>query len=174
MKITEQCRRVLYHTDLLSEPRRQRRHLRADLSTTGTKITPKQRQAEYREEQQREEEVRIRRQMTDDPVQCMDLVLKWRNSSYEKLGEIIGCSDRTIRRMVRGETPPNKKMAVKICFILNLPPSVSGKLLNTLSTASLSAYYGSEDQWLDEALHVKYLEPLPAVERYLAPYHVEL
>jgi hypothetical protein len=132
--------------------------------------TPK-RQAEYRQ-QQREEEVRIRRQMTDDPVQCMDLVLKWRNSSYEKLGEIIGCSDRTIRRMVRAETPPNKKMAVKICFILNLPPSISGKLLDVLH-CSLSLIT-SEEQWLDEALHVKYMEPLSAVERYLAPYNVQL
>lgn len=132
--------------------------------------TPK-RQAEYRQ-QQREEEVRIRRQMTDDPVQCMDLVLKWRNSSYEKLGEIIGCSDRTIRRMVRAETPPNKKMAVKICFILNLPPSISGKLLNVLHCDL--KLITSEEQWLDEALHVKYMEPLSAVERYLAPYNVQL
>jgi transcriptional regulator with XRE-family HTH domain len=137
----------------------------------GYENSPQQRQVEYREEQ-RKEEVRIRKQMTDDPVQCMDLVLKWRNSSYEKLGKIIGCSERTIRRMVHGETPPNKKMAVKICFILNLPPSVSGKLLNTLHCDL--TLITEEEQWLDEALHVKYMEPLSAVKRYLAPYHIEL
>ena len=137
----------------------------------GYENAPQNRQVEYRQNQ-RKEEVRIRKQMTDDPVQCMDLVLEWRNSSYKKIGKIFGCSDRTIRRMVHGETPPNKKMAVKICFVLNLPPSISGKLLDVLH-CKLSPVK-EEEQWLDEALHVKYMEPLSAVEHYLAPYNVKL
>jgi DNA-binding XRE family transcriptional regulator len=137
----------------------------------GYENAPQKRQVEYRKKEQAET-LKIRKKMTDDPVQCMELVLHWRGSSYEKLGKTIGCSDRTIRRMVHGETPPNKKMAVKICFILNLPPAISGKLLDVLH-CSLS-FITLEDQWLDEALHIKYMEPLSAVERYLAPYDVKL
>ena len=31
---------------------------------------------------QQEEEIAIRRQMTDDPEQCMDLLMKWRGMKY--------------------------------------------------------------------------------------------
>lgn len=119
-----------------------------------------------------EEAVAIRKQMTDDPEQCMELILKWRNRTYTDLGDAIDRNPRTISRTVKGETSPQVDTAVLICFELNLPPMISEKLLEVLGCKlSITKI---EHQWINEALHLKYPEPLWAVREYLEQYGVEI
>lgn len=137
----------------------------------GYQNAPQERQVAMRKKQQAEW-LEIRRQMTDDPEQCMELLLKWRNMKYTDLGDLIERNPKTISRIVKGETDPNLNTAVLICFGMNLPPVISDKLLDVLDCKLKPM--NPEHQWISEALHMKYPEPLWAVRDYLRQYDVEL
>ena len=121
---------------------------------------------------QQEEEIAIRRQMTDDPEQCMDLLMKWRGMKYTDLGDAIDRAPNTISRTVKGETTPKVETAALICFGMHLPPCISFKLMEVLrcplSPVNLA------HQWISEALYIKYPEPIWEIREYLAPYGVEI
>lgn len=137
----------------------------------GYQNAPPERQIAMRKKQQ-EEWLNIRKQMTDDPEQCMELLLDWRNMKYTDLGDLIDRDPKTISRTVKGKTAPNLNTAVLICFGLNLPPMISEKLLDVLGCKLKP--FDPEHQWISEALHVKYPEPLWAVKEYLEQYDVAI
>lgn len=129
-------------------------------------------QADYRKKVQ-EEELAIRKQMTDDPEQCMELLLDWRKTNYTELGAEIGRDPKTISRTVRGTTTPSVETAALICFGLHLSPILSDKLMEVLHCPVRNSM-NTAHQWINEALHVKYPEPIWAVQEYLAQYGVTL
>lgn len=137
----------------------------------GYQNAPQSRQVEMRKKQQAEW-LEIRRQMTDDPEQCMDLLLDWRGMKYTDLGDAIDRDPKTISRTVKGTTNPSVETAVLICFGMNLPPVISEKLLDVLNCKLKPM--NPEHQWISEALHMKYPEPLWAVREYLEPYGVTI
>ena len=137
----------------------------------GYQNAPPERQIAMRKKQQ-EEWLNIRKQMTDDPEQCMELLLDWRNMKYTDLGDLIDRDPKTISRIVKGKTAPNLNTAVLICFGLNLPPMISEKLLDVLGCKLKP--FDPEHQWISEALHVKYPEPLWVVKEYLEQHDVAI
>ena len=138
----------------------------------GYQNAPQQRQVAMRKKQQ-EEELAIRRQMTDDAEQCMELLLKWRGMNYKDLGEVIKRNPKTISRTVQGVTKPTPETGALICFGLHLPPLISTKLLDVLG-CPLNPMRNPDHQWINEALYIKYPEPIDAIREYLAPYGVEI
>lgn len=137
----------------------------------GYQNAPQERQVALRTKQQ-EEYIAIRKQMTDDPEQCMKLLLDWRDMKYTDLGDAIDRDPKTISRTIRGETAPSVETAALVCFGLQLPPILSEKLLEVLNCKLQPMKM--EHQWIKEALLLKYPEPLWAIQEYLAPYGVEL
>lgn len=137
----------------------------------GYQNAPQERQVAMRKKQQ-EEDLAIRKQMTDDPEQCMDLLLKWRGMKYTDLGDAIDRDPKTISRTVKGETTPKVETAALICFGMHLPPCISVKLMEVLR-CPLSPVNPAH-QWISEALYIKYPEPIWAIREYLAPYGVEI
>lgn len=137
----------------------------------GYQNAPQERQVEMRKKQQ-EEWLEIRKKMTDDPEQCMDLLLEWRGMKYTDLGDLIDRDPKTISRTVKGTTTPKVETAVLICFGMNLPPTISEKLLEVLGCKLKPT--DSEHQWINEALHIKYPESLWAVREYLEQYGVKI
>jgi hypothetical protein len=137
----------------------------------GYQNAPQERQIAMRKKQQ-EEALEIRKQMTDDPEQCIELLLKWREMNYTDLGFEIDRDPKTISRTVKGETTPRVETAALICFGLHLPPIVSEKLMAVLQ-CSLNPL-NPNHQWINEALHIKYPEPIWAVQDYLSQYGVEI
>lgn len=137
----------------------------------GYENAPQKRQIELRKKQQAEW-MEIRKQMTDDPEQCMDLLLDWRKMKYTELADAIDLSERTIRRTVSGETTPRVENAVRICFALHLPTAISEKLLEVLSCKLKPT--DPNHQWIKEALYLKYSESYDAVCEWLLDYGVEL
>ncbi|WP_276839961.1 ImmA/IrrE family metallo-endopeptidase [Anaerovibrio lipolyticus] len=118
------------------------------------------------------EAIDIRKQMTDDRKQCIELLLKWRNMDYYTLAIDSGVSQKTIKRTIDSTTSPTLETAAAICIGLNLPPSISFKLLEVLR-CPLDPN-SERDQWIGEALTVKYNETIDAVREYLAPYGVKI
>ena len=66
----------------------------------GYQNSPQERQVAMRKKQQAEW-LDIRRQMTDDPEQCMELLLNWRGLKYTELGDAIDRDPKTISRTVK-------------------------------------------------------------------------
>ena len=137
----------------------------------GYQNAPQERQVAMRKKQ-KEEEIAIRKQMTDDPEQCMELLLNWRGMKYTDLGDAIDRDPKTISRTVKGSTNPSVETAVLICFGMNLPPVISEKLLEVLNCKL--KLINPDHQWINEALHVKYPEQLSVVRQYLLQYGVEI
>lgn len=137
----------------------------------GFRNAPQERQIAMRKKQQ-EEWLNIRRQMTDDPEQCMDLLLDWRNMKYTELADAIDINERTIRRTVKGVTSPKVETAVRICFALRLPPVISEKLLDALNCKLKPM--DPNHQWIKEALVLKYPEGFDAASEWLYDYGIEI
>jgi len=137
----------------------------------GYQNAPQERQIAMRQKQQ-DEWIAIRRQMTDDPEQCMQLLLDWREMNLTDLGLKIDRDAKTISRTLKSKTNPKVETAALICFGLNLPPMISDKLMEVFG-CKLSPI-DQRQQWINEALHVKYPEPLPVIREYLASFGVEL
>lgn len=137
----------------------------------GFENAPQERQVAMRKKQQAEA-MEIRRKMTDDPEQCMELLLEWLNMTYTDLGLEIDRDPKTISRTVKGATKPTVETAVLICFGLKLPPVISEKLMEVLNCKF--SPIKNEHQWMKEALVLKYPEPLWAVQEYLSQYGVEI
>ncbi|MDY4784090.1 hypothetical protein [Pygmaiobacter massiliensis] len=137
----------------------------------GYQNSPQERQVAMRKAQQAEW-LDIRRQMTDDPEQCMELLLNWRGTKYTELGDAIDRDPKTISRTVKGLTAPSVETVVRICFGLHLPPTISEKLLEVLRCPLKPM--DPNHQWIKEALYLKYPEPLDAVEQYLEQFDVKI
>lgn len=137
----------------------------------GYQNSPQERQVAMRKKQQAEW-LDIRRQMTDDPEQCMELLLHWRGMKYTELGDAIDRDPKTISRTVNGQTAPSVETVVRICFGLHLPPTISEKLLEVLHCPLKPM--DPNHQWIKEALYLKYPESLEAVEEYLGMYGIKI
>lgn len=138
----------------------------------GFENAPQERQVAMRKKQQ-EEELKIRRQMTDDPLQCIQLIMEWRKVKFTELGDLIDRNPKTLSRIVKGETEPSQDTLLLICFGLKLPPIISNKLLEVFG-CQLNPLKNPDDQWIQEALNIKYSDSLRNIRRYLAPYGVEI
>ena len=110
--------------------------------------------------------------MTDNPSQCMKLLMGWRKMSNMDLGVAISRDERTMRRIANGENTPNLETAVLICLGLNLPPTISYKLLEVFGVKLMPG--NTTHLWYQEALNVKYNEPVEDAQAYLAEFDVEL
>lgn len=119
-----------------------------------------------------EEEIEIRKKMTDDPAQCLKVLLDWRKKKYTELADYIEINPKTLSRIVKGENVPKFETAVMICFGLNLPPSLSEKFL-TVCNCSLSPTH-PQHMWIREALNIKYPESIENICRYLHMYGVTI
>lgn len=137
----------------------------------GYQNSPQERQVAMRKKQQAEW-LEIRRQMTDDPEQCMELLLNWRGMKYTELGDAIDRDPKTISRTVNGQTAPSVETVIRICFGLHLPPTISEKLLEVLRCPLKPM--DPNHQWIKEALYLKYPESLEVVEEYLEQFGVEI
>lgn len=132
---------------------------------------PQERQIAYRKQQQAEW-TRIRGQMTDDPLQCMKLLLDWRNMKYTDLADAIDINEKTVSRIVRGENIPKFETVVRMCFAFHLPPLISDKLLDVFGYKLMPM--NPDHQWIKEALYLKFPESYDIAAEWLYSYGVEL
>ena len=137
----------------------------------GYQNLPQENQIAMRKKEQKEW-MKIRRKMTDDPVQCMEVLLEWRGMKYTELADAIDINEKTVRRTVNGETNPKLETVVRFCFALNLPPAISEKLLDVFGCKLKPM--NPKHQWINEALHLKYPEPYDIVCEWLGMYGVKI
>lgn len=135
------------------------------------KNSPQEKQIEMRR-QEAAEWIDIRGQLTDNPIQCLEVLIKWRDDiSVVCLAAESGLSPRTISRM-KNDGKGDFKSVVRICFGLHLPPILSEKLLDVFGY-KLSPL-NPEHLWIKEALALMYPQPIEEVVSYLSSYGVSL
>ena len=120
----------------------------------------------------REEEIEILKKMGGDQEQCIKLLLDWRKMDYTELGAAIDRDPKTISRIVKSTNQPSPETAVLICLGLNLPPSISARLLQVLGVTLKPT--NEKHLWMQEALQVMYLKPVEDVVEYLSQFGVTL
>ena len=132
---------------------------------------PKAQQIAMRKKE-KEEEAELRRKMTDDPEQCLNLLLEWRGMTLFELATAIDKNERTLRRTLQERTTPKMETAVLICLGLNLPPSISEKLIETFGLKLIPT--NPNHLWYREVIYTKWAEPVEDVQAYLKEYGIEL
>ena len=76
---------------------------------------------------QLEDEDRIYSQLSNNFEASMKIVKKWRGVTYREIAEALNYEERQIRRLFKGEGKIESFLL--LCVYLNLPPSISGHLL---------------------------------------------
>jgi len=137
----------------------------------GFENAPQERQIAMRKKHQAEW-MEIRKQMTDDQSQCMELLLDWRKMKYTELADSIDINARTVSRIAHGENAPELKTAVRICFALRLPPMISEKLLDVFGCKLMPT--NIDHQWIKETLQMRYPYSYDENVDWLSMYGVEI
>lgn len=78
--------------------------------------------------QQLAEEDKIYSQLSNDFETSMRVVKKWRKLTYKQIAQELYYDERTIRRLFKGDA--SLELFLLFCICLNLPPSISGHLLD--------------------------------------------
>lgn len=78
--------------------------------------------------QQLVEEDKIYSQLSNDFETSMKVVKKWRKLTYKQIAQELYYDERTIRRLFKGDA--SLELFLLFCICLNLPPSISGHLLD--------------------------------------------
>lgn len=74
------------------------------------------------------EEDRIYNQLSNDFEASMKVVMKWRKLTPKQIAQELYYDVRTIRRLFKGDA--SLELFILFCICLNLPPSISGHLLD--------------------------------------------
>ncbi len=111
------------------------------------------------------EENHIYRQLTTDYCGCLELVRKWRDITNEELGERILMDERTVRRIINGETKGSITTLVAICLALHLPPHISNHIINQ-SPHSLN-FRNESHIWYNFALTHLYPKSMDEIRCFL-------
>ncbi|SKC58103.1 helix-turn-helix domain-containing protein [Maledivibacter halophilus] len=112
------------------------------------------------------EEYRIYRQLTTDYRTCFEIVKDWRGITYEELGEKVLLNERTVRRIMKGETKGSINSIVALCLALKLPPKISSHIINC-SPHSLDIHNNTSHQWYDFVLTHKFPESMNSIRDFL-------
>ena len=76
-----------------------------------------------------EDEAEIYNKMTNDPKQCLVLLMNWRNINKTNLALESNLSPDTVGRIISGKQTPNMATVIMLCIGLHLPIQISIKLL---------------------------------------------
>lgn len=118
------------------------------------------------------EEYRIYRLLTTDYRSCLELVRDWRGVTYEELGEKVLLNEKTVRRIVKGETKGSINSIVALCLALKLPPKISSHIISN-SPHSLDIHNNISHQWYDFVLTHKYPESMNSIRDFLVSVEAE-
>ncbi len=110
--------------------------------------------------------------LTNDPCDCLEKVLKWRNMTKLDLSKKILCDEKTIRRIFNGESNGTMATMVAICLVLYLPPEIS---FHIIEKSSLSFKMNDEShQWYHFVLQTHFGKSLEETRTFLKQYDISL
>ena len=88
------------------------------------------------------ENARIYRELPNDYTTCLKIVREWRDVTFEELAERTLINERTIRRIINGESQGSLESLILICLGLHLPPEISNHIIEK---SPFSLNYSNED-----------------------------
>ena len=118
------------------------------------------------------EDNKIYSQLTTDYCACLDFVREQRGVPYKELAERTLMDERTIRRIINGESNGTINSLVSICLALHLSPRISNHIINH-SPHSLRLQDESHG-WYDFALTHLYPKSMKEIRAFLLDKGVAL
>ncbi|MEW8994432.1 transcriptional regulator [Clostridium sp.] len=115
-----------------------------------------------------EEEMRIYSELPRSYTKSLQMVIEWRNISYKELETRTMLNEKTIRRIVNGETQGSINSILLICLGLNLPPDISRHIIDN-SPFSLNLSNRSH-QWYNFTLLHHYTKSMDEIRSFLQSY----
>ncbi|MDI3478707.1 MAG: hypothetical protein PWQ59_2232 [Thermoanaerobacterium sp.] len=115
-----------------------------------------------------EEEARIYSELPNSYTKSLQMVIEWRGVTYKELGERILLNEKTVRRIVNGETKGSINSLVLICLGLHLSPKISRHIIDN-SPHSLNIS-DKNHQWYDFALAHLYTKSMDEIRQFLHQY----
>jgi transcriptional regulator with XRE-family HTH domain len=118
------------------------------------------------------ENARIYRELPNDYTTCLKMVREWRDVTFEELAERTLINERTIRRIVNGESKGSLESLVLICLGLHLPPEISNHIIDK---SPFSLNYSNEDHiYYQFALNTLFAKTMDEIRGFLQIHGVAL
>jgi hypothetical protein len=114
------------------------------------------------------EEMRIYSELPRSYTKSLQMVLEWRKVSFRELETRTMLNEKTIRRIVNGETQGSINSLVLICLGLNLPPIISRHIIDN-SPCSFN-YNDKNHQWYNFVLTHQYTKSMDEIRGFLQSY----
>ncbi|GIW48976.1 MAG: hypothetical protein KatS3mg079_452 [Caloramator sp.] len=112
-----------------------------------------------------EEEARIFNELPNSYTKSLEMVIEWRGVTYKELEEMTLLNEKTIRRIVNGETNGSIESLIVICLALNLPPMISNHIISK-SPHSLNLN-NRDHQWYNFVLTCQYTKSMDEIRQFL-------
>jgi len=101
----------------------------------------------------------------------MEALKKWRNATNDMLAAEVGCDEKTIRRIINGETDTTIHNVVAICMALKLPPQLT---LDAIDKSSEKLMLVKPEHWkLYTLLTTAYGKSMSEVRKIAAKLNIE-
>jgi transcriptional regulator with XRE-family HTH domain len=118
------------------------------------------------------ENARIYGELSNDYTKCLKIVREWRDVTFEELAERTLINERTIRRIVNGESKGSLESLVLICLGLHLPPEISNHIIDK---SPFSLNYSNEDHiYYRFALNTLFAKTMDEIRGFLQMHGVAL
>lgn len=118
------------------------------------------------------ENARIYRELPNDYTTCLKIVREWRDVTFEELAERTLINERTIRRIINGESQGSLESLILICLGLHLPPEISNHIIEK---SPFSLNYSNEDHiYYQFALNTLFAKTMNEIRGFLQMHGVAL
>ncbi|WP_296972578.1 helix-turn-helix transcriptional regulator [Tepidanaerobacter sp. EBM-38] len=112
------------------------------------------------------EENHIYSQLPTNYHTCLQIVREWKDVTFEELAERTLINERTIRRIVNGESQGSLNSLILICLGLHLPPRISNHIISN-SPFRLNFHSNNSHIWYDFALTYLYPQSMDEIRTFL-------
>jgi transcriptional regulator with XRE-family HTH domain len=117
------------------------------------------------------EEVRIYSELPRSYTKSLQMVIEWRKVSFKELETRTMLNEKTIRRIVNGETQGSINSIILICLGLHLPPDISRHIIDN-SPFSLNPSNKSHP-WYNFVLTHLYTKSMDEIRSFLQSHGVD-
>ena len=101
----------------------------------------------------------------------MEALKKWRKATNQMIADAVGCDEKTIRRIINGETETTIHNVVAMCMALKLPPQLT---LDAIDKSTEKLQLVNPEHWkLYTLLTTSYGKSMPEVRKIAAKLNIE-
>lgn len=111
------------------------------------------------------EEMHIYSELPRSYTKSLEMVIEWRKVSFKELETRTMLNEKTIRRIVNGETQGSINSIILICLGLHLPPDISRHIID--NSPFWLNFSNKSNQWYNFSLMHQYTKSMDEIRSFL-------